>query len=317
MTRRALFVLTLIWLLCQWQPMSARAQSNSRYFRPSGHNVQAAFLDYFDTHGGVDRFGYPLTEQFHDARGVLVQYFQRALMEYQPNNAAPYKVALAPLGVLLNRQEPPINAVDIPRTSDRLRRYFRETGHTLSFMFLNYFDQHGGAAIFGYPISEFKLENGRIVQYFQRARMEWHPENSMRYQVHVGLLGSDYADVTGVRAVQRARVAPLDPVPAPTPRSPNLIYSAPALRCTAVIKSRVMDVRGVQSVSAHVQDKASGRGIESVGLLMTVRFATGSQTFIGRTDANGIAVLSFDIGTQPSGIIVAVQVEFTQRGVRA
>ncbi len=316
MTRRVLFACILLSLLWMVQPITVRAQ-NSRYFRETGHNVQDAFLDYFDAHGGVDNFGYPLTEQLHDARGVLVQYFQRALMEYQPNNAAPYKVSLAPLGVLLGYQEPPINSVDMPRTTDRLRRYFRETGHTLSFMFLSYFNLHGGAAILGYPISELKIENGRITQYFQRARMEWHPENSMRYQVQLGLLGATYADVMGLSAALRARVAPLDPTPAPTPRAPDLIYRAPVLTCSAAVRNRVMDVRGTQSVNVRVLDTASGRGIENIDVLLTVRFATLAQPLSGRTDSNGAATLSFDIGTQPSGIIVVVSVDFTQRGVRA
>ena len=61
-------------------------------------------------------------------------------------------------------------------------RTFRETGKTVCAPFLNYWQQHGGLPIFGYPISQPLQErsalNGKpyIVQYFERAVFEQHPE---------------------------------------------------------------------------------------------------------------------------------------------
>ena len=59
----------------------------------------------------------------------------------------------------------------------------------VSFAFLDYFNSHGGVDIFGYPISGEMMEKGINVQYFQRARMEWHPENAAQYRVQLGLVG--------------------------------------------------------------------------------------------------------------------------------
>jgi hypothetical protein len=52
--------------------------------------------------------------------------------------------------------------------------YFEETGHWVQDEFLDYFNNRGGLAIFGYPISERFIDQGLTVQYFQKARMELH-----------------------------------------------------------------------------------------------------------------------------------------------
>src|SRR5689334_6829819 len=64
-------------------------------------------------------------------------------------------------------------------------QYFDATGHTLRGDFLTYWNQYGGLAQFGYPITEeFTEASGPgdqpslTVQYFERARFEHHPENS-------------------------------------------------------------------------------------------------------------------------------------------
>ena len=53
--------------------------------------------------------------------------------------------------------------------------YFPQTGHWLGHGFLHYWSQFGDLPTFGYPISEEVVENGLTVQYFERARFEWHP----------------------------------------------------------------------------------------------------------------------------------------------
>ena len=82
-------------------------------------------------------------------------------------------------------QAPP--APDAPRAGAAAIRYFPETGHTLGGNFRDFFETHGGLDAFGFPRTEPVQENGFLVQYFQRARMEWHPDIS---QVQLSLLGS-------------------------------------------------------------------------------------------------------------------------------
>lgn len=55
--------------------------------------------------------------------------------------------------------------------------YFKETGHYVSGDFLDYYRSVPNAtALFGYPITEAFVKNGRTIQYFQRARFELYPE---------------------------------------------------------------------------------------------------------------------------------------------
>lgn len=68
-------------------------------------------------------------------------------------------------------------------------RYFGETGCWVGAEFLTFFDKRGGVDIFGFPIDNATIEDGLTVQYFQRARMELHPEASAAYRVQLGLLG--------------------------------------------------------------------------------------------------------------------------------
>src|SRR5947209_6146860 len=63
-------------------------------------------------------------------------------------------------------------------------RYCTETGHTLSGAFAAYWDAHGGLFLHGYPLTEPFPEvnptDGQTytVQYFERSRLELHPENA-------------------------------------------------------------------------------------------------------------------------------------------
>ncbi|HEY3108203.1 MAG TPA: hypothetical protein VGL23_05590, partial [Chloroflexota bacterium] len=70
-------------------------------------------------------------------------------------------------------------------------RTFPETGQTVRDAFLDFFDAYGGLEIFGYPRTGEFSEAGRYVQYFQRARFEYWPENPPGQQVQLGNLGLD------------------------------------------------------------------------------------------------------------------------------
>jgi len=58
-------------------------------------------------------------------------------------------------------------------------RYMAETGHNLAGPFQAFYDGRGGEAVFGKPLTEELAEDGLLVQYFERARMELHPDGTM------------------------------------------------------------------------------------------------------------------------------------------
>jgi lipoprotein-anchoring transpeptidase ErfK/SrfK len=69
--------------------------------------------------------------------------------------------------------------------------YYEQTGHHLEGDFLSAWQANGGLRTFGYPISEPMQEDGRTVQYFERARFEEHPEHAgTQYVVQASLLGN-------------------------------------------------------------------------------------------------------------------------------
>jgi subtilisin family serine protease len=74
------------------------------------------------------------------------------------------------------------------------RLFFPETGHSLGGAFRDYWEKKGGLPVFGFPISEEFSEvsptDGKLyrVQYFERNRFEYHPEQNA---VLLGLLGSE------------------------------------------------------------------------------------------------------------------------------
>ncbi len=65
-------------------PRETSAPAGCQYFSETGHSLCGAFLRYWQRNGGLERFGYPITnemtEQIGDWKGT-VQYFERRRME--------------------------------------------------------------------------------------------------------------------------------------------------------------------------------------------------------------------------------------------
>ncbi|MCC6628239.1 MAG: PQQ-dependent sugar dehydrogenase [Chloroflexi bacterium] len=87
---------------------------------------------------------------------------------------------------------------------------FPETGMTLGGAFWRYWEANGGLTQFGYPISPEFTDNGRLVQYFERARFERDPARAGGSdEVQLGHIGRE-------TAVARAAEAAFGPAPPPT-----------------------------------------------------------------------------------------------------
>src|SRR5205085_1707844 len=94
--------------------------------------------------------------------------------------------------------EPPANNPAQPATAilDGTHSYFTETSHNVGGAFRAYWLANGGLTHFGLPLTEEFTEtsptDGKpyLVQYFERNRFEYHPENAgTQYEVLLGLLG--------------------------------------------------------------------------------------------------------------------------------
>jgi hypothetical protein len=270
----------------------------------------------------------------------VVQYFQKARMEHHPRNPVPYRVQLSLLGDIMGRRTAPLRPSAHSRDSDT-RRYFPETGHTVCYAFLEFFNAHGGVTVFGYPITELTMEHGRVVQYFQRARLEHHPENPANARITFGNPGDEYIERRGVPASHLAPVAAsavarqrpgsvVRPMHVRRPEVPAVPHPLPEeavatphsfghLRVLATVKYPITGQGGYQTVYLRAVDE-SGHPLQGAKVVAVVHFRDGDRTLLGRdTDADGHSAVSFGIGYPPPGytVIVGVSVSYAGRTANA
>jgi peptidoglycan/xylan/chitin deacetylase (PgdA/CDA1 family) len=167
------------------------------YFPQTGHWLSHGFLSYWNSFGGLPVFGYPISDEFTDPQsGFVTQYFERARFEWHPGAwPSRYDVLLGRLGSELAQQQGLLGTAPFQRLSasnDANCTYYAPTGHRLCFGFRDFWNAHGGLAIYGYPISEEFTDpaTGLTVQYFERQRLEYHPSNPPAWRVQGGLLGT-------------------------------------------------------------------------------------------------------------------------------
>jgi hypothetical protein len=192
------------------EPDPGATNPNWLYFLPTGHYLAFGFKNFWAASGGLPVFGYPLTGEFSEG-GYTVQFTERQRFEYHPEFAGtPYETELGRLGYesaasagLLTSA--PFQPLPANTTSDANCTFFAETGHRLCAGFKAYWQSHGlelgdagisyreSLALFGYPISEEFVDptSGFVVQYFERARFEYHPENPEPYKILLTRLGAD------------------------------------------------------------------------------------------------------------------------------
>lgn len=159
--------------------------------------VKGMLFGYWFENGGVDRFGFPITDEFDEAgadgASHRVQYFERGRLEYHQEYINTPSVVLAGL---LGRDAFAMRYPNGRPAGGTGEQCFAESGRCISSGFRAYWLQNGGVGAFGFPLSdEFDETYGSAstrVQYFERARLEYHPEAAgTPGNVTLGLLGSE------------------------------------------------------------------------------------------------------------------------------
>ena len=175
------------------------------YFPDTGHHLSGDLLTRWLGSGDFTIYGFPITDPVTE-NGRIVQYFERARLELWPENAEDYPdwvVQGTLLGVWKAQQVRdrgpflPLILEDYQPNGEYY--YFEETSHSLANGFKKYWDANGGLPVFGFPISEEFEEDGIVVQYFERVRMEWHPDNAgTEFEILLGHLGREFASTNQV-----------------------------------------------------------------------------------------------------------------------
>jgi len=88
---------------------------------------------------------------------------------------------------------------------------FPQTNYCMSGRIREFWEENGGLPVFGYPIGDQRaevIEGGTYqAQWFERNRLELHPENARPYDVLIGRIGVDRLKQQGRDWMQFARSA--------------------------------------------------------------------------------------------------------------
>ncbi len=135
-------------------------------YMETGHCL-TAFRGYFEKYGGVFFFGYPISDLHFDGRRA-VQYFERAGLVWDGDLPAGDRVQMSPFGMLKCAEDncrvqpaapvPPSAQGDMP------------TPTPVTPPFAEFVASHGGAAVFGEPLSlPAPGSDGALEQYYTNA----------------------------------------------------------------------------------------------------------------------------------------------------
>lgn len=87
------------------QPVPSVTNTSTKVFYPqTGHTLGGIFKTYWEQHGGLEQFGYPISEEYPevsltDGKTYVTQYFERARFENHPENkGTQYEVLQGLLG---------------------------------------------------------------------------------------------------------------------------------------------------------------------------------------------------------------------------
>ncbi len=288
---------------------AALAQPGGRYYSETGHTLSPTFELFYDTRGGAEILGYPITEAFVDPfSGFLVQYSENARLELAPDpRSEELQVRAADLGVLIGGWDLPLPASRFPIGHSPGCRYYEDSGHQVCHSFLDFYESHGGPGVFGFPISEFRIEQARVVQYFHDFRLDWYPEAEDGRPIRIAPLGRAHFDSMGYSPDLLAPVDPAD----------QQQYSVLALRSSASVLKPLLGTGETQRAYLIVSDQ-NDRPVAGAAALLTVYLPDGLQfRMMPLTDRNGVAQLELQLESLQPGTRVALEYTVVYGGLFA
>ena len=196
MAQSMLALLLLALCLVGSAPVSAASQ---RCFPETGFCISGPIGTYWQQHGGLPVFGYPISdphgETVEGSWSGPVQWFERDRLEDHTNDDQGVLAGRLGARYLELQGRPWVIGNDGPRHGRAFCSKFDQTGYNVCAPFSFYWEHNGGLERFGYPITSAIQEtiDGRVylVQYFERRRMEYHPENQPPNDLLLGLLGRE------------------------------------------------------------------------------------------------------------------------------
>jgi hypothetical protein len=225
--------------------------------------VAPEFRSYYQEHGGLRVFGFPLTEAYVDTDNErLIQYFQRLRLEYDRSKD---EVLVSPLGEWALAALPPSDASSQAARSD----------YKIQDAFLTFYQDYGGESILGPPISDQMDDGDTRSQYFQNGRLDWVPEAPLAYRVQPGRLGEAHYRQVGIFE-DPGRNRPMDSAG---------IREADV---SATLRAPILYAGEKQIVYVDVKNPEGQRPVTGVSVMLTAYYNDQSASFtLPKTDGSG------------------------------
>ena len=172
-------------------PASRRSDASGILFLETGHYIQGEFRRYFQLHGGVRFFGYPLSPARARSEHQLVQHFERAILIWDNSLPPEQSVHLEPVGHIIYAN------LNGEIESDIKAKNEAEPENSLANASIATLVQaHGSRVVFGEPIGQpVEAADGFIEQVFTNVVFVADPDAPGGARLRpLGILGYGRAD---------------------------------------------------------------------------------------------------------------------------
>ena len=269
----------------------------------TGFIVRGIFLEQYNSiPNPLDIYGLPISNEFRyiTPSGITtVQYFTKARFDLV-NGPGGDEIVVASLGSVLYPGPGP--QAPVPTDSPACRQ-FASTGKSVCYAFLQFYNANSGADHFGNPISDLEIREGRYVQYFEKVRMEWQPERDADSHVVLTDLGKRHYDLM---VGQIDPLNGLDSAIVGQPRQP---------KAHAFVARALIPARSQQTLYIVVYDLFR-KPVADAQVWVTMVQPDGERVpyNAGNTNANGISVLTFQVGDWQPQQVVELEVRIEAAG---
>jgi len=290
-----LFVLMLSLAVILIIAMPIRAMVKELQDKEEGFSIDSRFSPYDEVQGGESIFGKPISQAFIEVEtDKVVQYFENARLELDIDASGGMVVKTSSLGMMLGAWEAPLTYEgEVPGC-----RFYHETGHHVCHAFLSYYEEKGGPGTFGYPIAELKIEDDRMVQYFQWFRLDWFPDNEEN-PIQPGPLGRMHLSTVNAEDFKAEY---------------EETSEVEELRVVSSVERASITTSGEQTVYLVVRDQDQ-EAIEGAAVTLIAHFPEEDRMIImPLTDEDGRSQVSFTFENQPPGHSVFLEITVVYQG---